>query len=65
MHLKHLSLTNYRSFARLDIEIPRRVILLTGDNAQGKTTFLEAIYFLAAFPSRVYWEKLSAPLRSP
>lgn len=51
MHLKHLSLTNYRSFARLDIEIPRRVILLTGDNAQGKTTFLEAIYFLAAFTS--------------
>ncbi len=51
MHLRHLSLTNYRSFARLDVEIPRRVILLTGDNAQGKTTLLEAVYFLAAFTS--------------
>jgi DNA replication and repair protein RecF len=27
------------------------VVLLTGDNAQGKTTVLEAIYFLAAFTS--------------
>jgi DNA replication and repair protein RecF len=51
MYLTHLSLTNFRSFARLDIEIPRRVILVTGDNAQGKTTILEAIYFLAAFAS--------------
>ena len=51
MHLKHLSLTNFRSFARLDIQMPGRVILLTGDNAQGKTTILEAVYFLAAFTS--------------
>src|SRR5664280_338398 len=51
MHLTHLSLTNFRSFARLDMDIPRRVILLTGDNAQGKTSVLEAIYFLAAFTS--------------
>ena len=51
MYLTHLSLTNFRSFARLDMEIPRRVVLLTGDNAQGKTSVLEAIYFLAAFTS--------------
>ena len=51
MHLTHLSLTNFRSFARLDMDIPRRVVLLTGDNAQGKTSVLEAIYFLAAFTS--------------
>jgi len=31
--------------------MPKRVVLLTGDNAQGKTTVLEAIYFLAAFTS--------------
>jgi DNA replication and repair protein RecF len=51
MYLTHLSLTNFRSFARLDLDIPRRVVLLTGDNAQGKTSVLEAIYFLAAFTS--------------
>ena len=51
MYLTHLSLTNFRSFARLDLDIPRRVVLLTGSNAQGKTSVLEAIYFLAAFTS--------------
>ena len=51
MFLKHLSLTNFRSFTRLDIDLPQCVVLLTGANAQGKTTVLEAIYFLAAFTS--------------
>ncbi len=51
MYLTHLSLTNFRNFARLDIDVPRRVILLTGRNAQGKTSLLEAIYFLATFTS--------------
>lgn len=51
MYLKHLSLTNFRNFARLDLDIPRRAILLVGSNAQGKTSLLEAVYFLAAFTS--------------
>ena len=51
MYLKLLSLTNFRNFARLDIDIPRRVVLLVGSNAQGKTSMLEAIYFLASFTS--------------
>jgi len=51
MYLKHLSLTNFRKFTRLDIDIPRRVVVLVGANAQGKTSVLEAIYFLAAFTS--------------
>jgi len=51
MYIKHLSLTNFRNFARLDIDIPRRVVLLVGSNAQGKTSVLEAIYFLASFTS--------------
>lgn len=51
MYLKHLSLTNFRSLTRLDVELPRRVAVLAGDNAQGKTSVLEAIYFLAAFTS--------------
>jgi len=51
MYLKHLSLTNFRNFTRLDVDLPRRVVLLVGDNAQGKTSILEAVYFLAAFTS--------------
>ena len=51
MFLKHLSLTNFRNFTRLDINLPRRVVVLVGRNAQGKTSVLEAVYFLAAFTS--------------
>lgn len=51
MYLTHLSLTNFRAFARLDKEVPRRTLLLTGDNAQGKTSVLEAVYYLATFTS--------------
>ena len=51
MYLTHLSLTNYRAFTRLDLEIPRRVLVLVGANAQGKTSLLEAIYYLATFTS--------------
>src|SRR5512138_2015731 len=51
MYLKHLSLTNFRKFTRLDSDVPHRVVVLTGANAQGKTSVLEAIYFLAAFTS--------------
>ena len=51
MYLKRLSLTNFRNFTRLDIDVPRRSVLLVGDNAQGKTSVLEAIYFIAALTS--------------
>ncbi len=51
MHITHLSLTNFRNFARLDVDVPEGVILLVGGNAQGKTSLLEAVYFLATFTS--------------
>src|SRR5512138_5306 len=51
MYLTRLSLTNFRAFARLDMDVPRRTLLLVGDNAQGKTTILEAIYYLATYTS--------------
>ena len=51
MYLTHLSLTNFRNFSRLDAEVPRGPILLVGGNAQGKTSLLEAIYFLATLVS--------------
>ncbi|HIE25486.1 MAG TPA: DNA replication/repair protein RecF [Anaerolineales bacterium] len=51
MHLTRLSLTNFRNFSRLDIDLPKKSVLLVGNNAQGKTSILEAIYFMAAFTS--------------
>ncbi len=51
MFLTHLSLTNFRNFARLDLDVPLGAILLVGPNAQGKTSLLEAVYFLATFTS--------------
>jgi len=47
MRLNHLKLVNFRNYDVLDIETERRAIILVGDNAQGKTNFLEAIYLLA------------------
>ncbi len=51
MHLHHLSLTNFRSLTRLDVDVPRGTIVLVGDNAQGKTSVLEAVYMLATLTS--------------
>ncbi|HOE35588.1 MAG: DNA replication/repair protein RecF [Chloroflexi bacterium] len=51
MHLTRLALTNFRIFSRLDLQLPKKVILLAGSNAQGKTTILEAVAYLATFSS--------------
>ncbi|HZM04598.1 MAG TPA: DNA replication and repair protein RecF, partial [Candidatus Saccharimonadales bacterium] len=51
MHLVHLRLRDFRNYARLDADFPPRFHLLLGDNAQGKTNILEAIYLLATLRS--------------
>ncbi|WP_119072812.1 DNA replication/repair protein RecF [Aggregatilinea lenta] len=47
MRIEHLSLQNFRNYARLEVTLPPGPILLHGANAQGKTSLLEAIYYLA------------------
>ncbi|MBI4289172.1 MAG: DNA replication/repair protein RecF [Chloroflexi bacterium] len=47
MHIAHLKLTNFRNYRHLDLDLPARKIVLEGDNAQGKTNLLEALFFLA------------------
>jgi DNA replication and repair protein RecF len=47
MIVRHLSLTNFRLYARLELDLPRGLMIVQGDNAQGKTSLLEAIHFLA------------------
>ena len=51
MRLSHLSLTDFRNFARLDIDVPSGLVLLVGSNAQGKTSLLESVNYLATFVS--------------
>lgn len=52
MYLDHLSLTNFRSYRRLELALAPGPTLLYGANAQGKTNLLEAIYYLATTRSQ-------------
>jgi DNA replication and repair protein RecF len=47
VHISQLSLTNYRNYSRLTLDLSPQPNLLRGDNAQGKTNLLESIYFLS------------------
>ena len=51
MQINSLSLSNFRIFKRLEMDFPKRLSLLVGDNAQGKTSVLEAIHFLSIMTS--------------
>src|SRR3954464_12521953 len=51
MHLAHLRLREFRNYGRLDADFSPGFHLLLGDNAQGKTNILEAIYLLATLRS--------------
>lgn len=51
MHLARLRLRDFRNYARLDADFSPGFHLLLGDNAQGKTNILEAIYLLATLRS--------------
>ena len=47
MFIKKLMLINYRNYEKLDINFGKGVNVFIGDNAQGKTNILEAIYYCA------------------
>lgn len=47
MYVSRVSLVNFRNYASLDLALPPGLILLQGDNAQGKSNFLEAVFYLA------------------
>lgn len=47
MILTDLSLKNYRNYPALELSFGDSLIILKGDNAQGKTNLLESIYVLA------------------
>ena len=51
VHLAHLRLRDFRNYPRLDADFAPGFHLLLGDNAQGKTNILEAVYLLATLRS--------------
>ena len=51
MHLDHLRLRDFRNYPRLDADFTPGFHLLLGQNAQGKTNLLEALYLLATLRS--------------
>lgn len=47
MHIEQLQLKTYRNYQNLDISFDDKINVIIGDNAQGKTNLMEAIYLLA------------------
>lgn len=51
MHLSELQLLHFRNLAEQQLELPAEGVAIVGENAQGKTNLLEAIYYLETFRS--------------
>ncbi|WP_025784284.1 DNA replication/repair protein RecF [Sporosarcina sp. D27] len=47
MYIDRLALTDYRNYASLDLSFSPHINVFIGENAQGKTNVMEAIYVLA------------------
>ncbi|HEX6287790.1 MAG TPA: DNA replication/repair protein RecF [Herpetosiphonaceae bacterium] len=47
MYVSHLSLRNFRNYRELELPLQPGTTLFYGPNAAGKTTLLEALYYLA------------------
>ena len=51
MYIDYLSLTGFRSYAQLDLELKPGVTVFVGPNGTGKTNIVEAIGYLASLSS--------------
>ncbi|MCF0136667.1 MAG: DNA replication/repair protein RecF [Lachnospiraceae bacterium] len=47
MHVKRLLLRDYRNYEELSLDMKEGINIFYGDNAQGKTNLLEAVFFCA------------------
>lgn len=47
MHLKSISLLNYKNIAEAELEFSSKINCIIGDNGMGKTNILDAIYYLS------------------
>ena len=46
IRLRSIAIRDFRNLERIDIELPTDGVAIIGDNGQGKTNFIEAIYYL-------------------
>jgi DNA replication and repair protein RecF len=51
MHVTHLSLADFRSYARVEVPLDPGVTAFVGPNGQGKTNLVEAVGYLATLGS--------------
>ena len=51
MFIKNIYLKNFRNHTETNLPIHSRLVFFIGDNGEGKTNILEAIYFLSIFKS--------------
>ena len=47
MKILSINLKNFRNYASLNVEFNSIINIIYGNNAQGKTNLLEAIYYMA------------------
>ncbi|WP_281883258.1 DNA replication/repair protein RecF [Paenibacillus sp. YYML68] len=72
MHLKKISIENYRNYEHLELSTDAKVNIIVGPNAQGKTNLLESIFVLALTKSHrtnqdkelIRWNEKSARLHA-
>lgn len=51
MRLQRLWLTDFRSYSKLELDLPAGTSLFVGSNGEGKTNLLEAVFYLATMTS--------------
>src|ERR1051326_4029410 len=51
MHVRHLSLTDFRSYETAELDLEPGVTAFVGPNGQGKTNLVEALNYLATLGS--------------
>jgi DNA replication and repair protein RecF len=51
MHVKHLTLSNFRNYESVELPLNTGINLLVGKNGQGKTNLAEAIFYAATLTS--------------
>ena len=48
--IEHIELENFRGFQKLNLKELRKINIIVGNNASGKTAFLESIYLTSGGP---------------